>query len=49
MPSKFSLLLWGNQGLQEKIKLVPMNMADKPGWYKEVYPNNQVWLASFAR
>ncbi|PWZ55415.1 Protein IN2-1 B [Zea mays] len=30
------------KGLQEKIKLVPMNMADKPGWYKEVYPNNQV-------
>jgi glutathione S-transferase len=30
--------------LQEKIKLVPMDMADKPGWYKKVYPNNQVWL-----
>ena len=30
--------------MHEKIKLVPMDMTDKPGWYKEVYPNNQVWL-----
>nr|CAB3501190.1 unnamed protein product [Digitaria exilis] len=29
-------------GLQEEIKLVPMDMADKPAWYKKVYPNNQV-------
>ncbi|CAD6203164.1 unnamed protein product [Miscanthus lutarioriparius] len=30
------------KGLQEKIKLVPLDMTDKPGWYKEVYPKNQV-------
>ncbi|XP_066384434.1 protein IN2-1 homolog B-like isoform X2 [Miscanthus floridulus] len=30
------------KGLQEKIKLVPFYMTDKPGWYKEVYPKNQV-------
>lgn len=41
---EFSLFALGNQGLQEEIKLVPMDMADKPGWYKKVYPKNQVCL-----
>uniref|UniRef100_A0A0E0NTG9 GST N-terminal domain-containing protein n=1 Tax=Oryza rufipogon TaxID=4529 RepID=A0A0E0NTG9_ORYRU len=27
-------------GLQEKIKLVPMDTNDRPAWYKEVYPKN---------
>ncbi|KAJ1297676.1 hypothetical protein BS78_01G395200 [Paspalum vaginatum] len=30
------------KGLQQEIKLVPMDMADKPEWYKKVYPSNQV-------
>ncbi|OEL26140.1 Protein IN2-1-like protein B [Dichanthelium oligosanthes] len=30
------------KGLQEEIKLVPMDMADKPAWYKNVYPKNEV-------
>ncbi|KAG2552776.1 hypothetical protein PVAP13_9KG483600 [Panicum virgatum] len=30
------------KGLQEEIELVPMDMADKPAWYKKVYPKNQV-------
>jgi len=30
------------KGLQEEIKLVPMDMADKPAWYKKVYPKNEV-------
>ncbi|RLN16147.1 hypothetical protein C2845_PM02G29660 [Panicum miliaceum] len=30
------------KGLQEEIKLVPMDMADKPAWYKKVYPKYQV-------
>jgi len=34
------------QGLQEEIELVPMDMADKPAWYKKVYPKNQVRLGS---
>ena len=34
------------QGLQEEIELVPMDMADKPAWYKKVYPKNQVRLDS---
>nr|AAQ01154.1 glutathione S-transferase [Oryza sativa Japonica Group] len=28
------------KGLQEKIKLVPMDTNDRPAWYKEVYPKN---------
>ncbi|TVU47476.1 hypothetical protein EJB05_07079 [Eragrostis curvula] len=30
------------KGLQEKIKLVPMDTADKPAWYKKVYLKNMV-------
>ncbi|KAH9687109.1 glutathione S-transferase L3 [Citrus sinensis] len=31
------------QGLQDKIKLVPLNLQDRPAWYKEkVYPVNKV-------
>ncbi|KAK0584759.1 hypothetical protein LWI29_018127 [Acer saccharum] len=31
------------EGLQDKIKLVPLNLQDKPAWYKEkVYPVNKV-------
>jgi hypothetical protein len=36
----------GHQGLQEEIKLVPMDLADKPAWYKKVYPKYQVRLDS---
>lgn len=35
---------FGHQGLQEKIKLVPMDTSDKPAWYKTVYLGNTVWL-----
>uniref|UniRef100_K4AI66 GST N-terminal domain-containing protein n=1 Tax=Setaria italica TaxID=4555 RepID=K4AI66_SETIT len=34
--------LYMSYGLQEEIKLVPLDMADKPAWYKRVYPKNQV-------
>lgn len=31
------------KGLQDKIKLVPINLQDRPAWYKEkVYPENKV-------
>ncbi|XP_048127849.1 glutathione S-transferase L3-like isoform X2 [Rhodamnia argentea] len=31
------------KGLQDKIKLVPLNLQDRPAWYKEkVYPMNKV-------
>ncbi|XP_059667742.1 glutathione S-transferase L3-like isoform X1 [Cornus florida] len=31
------------KGLQDKIKLVPLDLADRPAWYKEkVYPENKV-------
>lgn len=31
------------KGLQDKIKLVPINLANRPTWYKEkVYPGNKV-------
>ncbi|XP_014491904.1 glutathione S-transferase L3 isoform X1 [Vigna radiata var. radiata] len=31
------------KGLQEKIHLVPINLQDRPAWYKEkVYPENKV-------
>ncbi|CAL9039032.1 unnamed protein product [Musa banksii] len=30
------------KGLQEKIKLVPIDLDNKPAWYKEVYPANKV-------
>ncbi|XP_038719985.1 glutathione S-transferase L3-like [Tripterygium wilfordii] len=31
------------KGLQEKIELVPLNLQDRPAWYKEkVYPVNKV-------
>ncbi|KQK22242.1 hypothetical protein BRADI_1g66035v3, partial [Brachypodium distachyon] len=28
------------KGLQKKIELVPLEMADRPAWYKEIYPKN---------
>lgn len=35
----------GEQGLQEKIKLVPIDLQNRPAWYKEkVYPPNKVML-----
>ncbi|CAN6289819.1 unnamed protein product [Urochloa humidicola] len=30
------------KGLQEEIKLVPLDLANKPAWYNKVYPKNQV-------
>ena len=31
------------QGLQDKIKLVPIDLGNRPAWYKEkVYPENKV-------
>ena len=27
--------MWGIQGLQEKIKLVPIDLQNRPSWYKE--------------
>lgn len=34
---------YGKQGLQEKIKLVPIDLQNRPAWYKEkVYPPNKV-------
>jgi len=38
----WNVIALGHQGLQEEIKLVPMDMADKPAWYKKVYPKNEV-------
>jgi hypothetical protein len=33
----------GEQGLQDKIKLVPLDLQNRPDWYKEkVYPANKV-------
>ena len=32
------------QGLQDKIKLVPIDLQNRPAWYKEkVYPENKVF------
>lgn len=28
--------------MQKKIELVPLEMADRPAWYKEIYPKNTV-------
>lgn len=39
----YSICTLGEQGLQEKIKLVPIDLDNKPAWYKEVYPANKVW------
>ena len=37
------------QGLQEKIKLVPIDLIDRPAWYKEkVYPENKVTSSALA-
>ncbi|KAF8396655.1 hypothetical protein HHK36_018279 [Tetracentron sinense] len=34
---------WNNEGLQDKIKLVPIDLQNRPAWYKEkVYPTNKV-------
>ncbi|XP_021838763.2 protein IN2-1 homolog B [Spinacia oleracea] len=30
------------KGLQDKIQLVPINLGDKPAWYKDVYPPSKV-------
>uniref|UniRef100_A0ACD5WX10 Uncharacterized protein n=1 Tax=Avena sativa TaxID=4498 RepID=A0ACD5WX10_AVESA len=30
------------KGLQGKIVLVPMDVADKPAWYKKIYPQNMI-------
>ena len=33
------------QGLHDKIKIVAIDLADRPAWYKEkVYPENKVCL-----
>lgn len=38
-------IMWGSQGLQEKIKLVPIDLQNRPAWYKEkVYSVNNVKL-----
>jgi glutathione S-transferase len=35
------------KGVQDKIKIVAIDLADRPAWYKEkVYPGNKVWLIS---
>lgn len=37
------MLFYWVQGLQHKIKLVPLNLINRPDWYKEkVYPMNKV-------
>ncbi|CAN4109640.1 unnamed protein product [Withania somnifera] len=42
----FAQLAWitrNFKGLQDKIKLVPINLQNRPAWYKEkVYPQNKV-------
>jgi hypothetical protein len=43
-PFLFWILNTGHQGLQEKIKFVPLDTSDKPSWYKRVYPRNTVRL-----
>ena len=36
-------IMWGIQGLQDKIKLVPIDLENRPAWYKEkVYSANKV-------
>lgn len=38
------LIMLLEQGLQEKIKLVPIDLQNRPAWYKEkVYSANKVW------
>ncbi|KAL5228769.1 hypothetical protein ABZP36_017034 [Zizania latifolia] len=40
-----SPLRWHHQGLQDKIKIVGIDLADRPAWYKEkVYPENKTAL-----
>ncbi|MFS8004450.1 putative glutathione S-transferase, Thioredoxin-like superfamily [Helianthus anomalus] len=35
------------KGLQDKIKLVPIDLANRPAWYKEkVYPENKVYIVA---
>ena len=44
-PNIFYETFYGGQGLQEKIKLVPIDLQNRPAWYKEkVYPANKVML-----
>ncbi|KAF9676751.1 hypothetical protein SADUNF_Sadunf08G0035500 [Salix dunnii] len=39
----FCFIKLKEQGLQDKIKLVPIDLQDRPAWYKEkVYPTNKV-------
>ncbi|KAE8730442.1 Protein IN2-1-like protein B [Hibiscus syriacus] len=42
----FAQRVWitrNSKGLQDKIKLVPLNLQNRPAWYKEkVYPENKV-------
>ncbi|KAI5021435.1 hypothetical protein ZWY2020_058165 [Hordeum vulgare] len=32
------------KGLQYKILLVPIDLADRPAWFSKIYPENQVRL-----
>ncbi|XP_058215745.1 glutathione S-transferase L3-like [Rhododendron vialii] len=45
-PCPFAQRVWiarNYKGLQDEIKLVPINLRDRPAWYKEkVYPENKV-------
>lgn len=39
----FIVLVEIEQGLQDKIQLVPFDLQNRPAWYKEkVYPENKV-------
>jgi len=41
----FAQRVWitrNHKGLQDKIKLVPLDLQNKPAWYKEVHPENKV-------
>jgi hypothetical protein len=39
--------LYPVQGLQDKIKIVAIDLADRPAWYKEkVYPGNKVCMVN---
>jgi hypothetical protein len=45
-PCPFAQRVWisrNYKGLQDKIKLVPIDLRNRPAWYKEkVYPENKV-------
>lgn len=43
----WNIIYFCGQGLQEKIKLVPIDLEDRPFWYKEkVYPPNKVTIST---